>query len=298
MPKEADVMIAYELFCKPVITAEQRQLVGLVENHPITTSLQVAEKFEKDHDNVLRDIRNLECSEDFRLLNFEESSYTNKQGREMPMFTMTRDGFAFLALGFTGKAAAEWKEKYIAAFNAMEAELLNRRTYLHQMELAGLRIERDDVIRKLERVEAAYTALRASESKKLPVFQMLHPRGGQFRGCYLDELVVLAEDVLSALDIRRVPNKSMLLQLRALGLDKGRHVRNISARSLEMAYGRAPGYVLAALGKSHKLQYVIAITVSGLALLGRQHPDFADFVRDHVLPEAEGLMAIYMELTR
>lgn len=36
---------------------------------------------------------------------------------------MTRDGFSILAMGFTGKAAMEWKEKFIAAFNAMESAL-------------------------------------------------------------------------------------------------------------------------------------------------------------------------------
>ena len=38
-------------------------------------SLTVAAAFNKDHRNVIRDIRNLDCSEEFRLLNFEQSSY-------------------------------------------------------------------------------------------------------------------------------------------------------------------------------------------------------------------------------
>jgi hypothetical protein len=41
------------------------------------------------------------------------------------MYEITRDGFAFLAMGFTGRKAAQWKETFIAAFNAMEQELLN-----------------------------------------------------------------------------------------------------------------------------------------------------------------------------
>ena len=36
---------------------------------------------------------------------------------------MNRDGFTLLAMGFTGKAALEWKLKYIAAFNEMEKKL-------------------------------------------------------------------------------------------------------------------------------------------------------------------------------
>ena len=100
-------------------------LVIVKNGKPICNSLMVAEKFEKRHDNVLRDIEKLECSSEFRLLNFEESSYTNSQNKTLPMIEMTRDGFAILCMGFTGKDAMEWKEKYIAAFNAMEDIIKN-----------------------------------------------------------------------------------------------------------------------------------------------------------------------------
>ena len=49
----------------------------------VVTSLDVAETFEKEHSKVLRDIRELECSEDFRLSNFGQSSYINLQGKKM-----------------------------------------------------------------------------------------------------------------------------------------------------------------------------------------------------------------------
>ena len=93
-----------------------------------TTSMQVAEHFGKRHDNVIKAIRRLECSDDFRLLNFEETVVTraNPSGGapiQSPAYRITRDGFVFLAMGFTGKEAAAWKEAYITAFNQMEAEL-------------------------------------------------------------------------------------------------------------------------------------------------------------------------------
>lgn len=81
----------------------------------------VAQFFEKRHDLVLRDIRNLDCSENFRLLNFEESTYINEQGHKQPCYVMTRDGFVFLAMGYRGKRAAQFKELYIRRFNEMEA---------------------------------------------------------------------------------------------------------------------------------------------------------------------------------
>lgn len=87
------------------------------------TSLDVAETFSKEHRSVLRDIRELDCSEEFRLHNFVQSTYTNDQGHDQPCFFMTRDGFTFLAMGYRGEKAARFKEAYIAQFNAMEAAL-------------------------------------------------------------------------------------------------------------------------------------------------------------------------------
>lgn len=86
------------------------------------TSRDVAERFEKDHFHVLRAIENIECSQEFRASNFAGSSYVSKQNKSMPMVEMTRDGFSFLVMGFTGKEAAVWKEKYIAAFNWLEEQ--------------------------------------------------------------------------------------------------------------------------------------------------------------------------------
>ncbi|WP_312611415.1 Rha family transcriptional regulator [Oscillibacter sp.] len=83
-------------------------------------SLQVAEYFEKRHDIVLRDVKSLDCSEKFRLLNFVETKYIDSHGRKQPCICMTRDGFMFLAMGYRGKKAAAIKEAYINRFNDME----------------------------------------------------------------------------------------------------------------------------------------------------------------------------------
>lgn len=95
----------------------------IVDGHVTTTSLQVAEHFEKTHKSVLRAIGNIGCSEDFRRRNFVPSSYINEQGKEQPCYRLTRDGFVSLAMGFTGKEAWQWKEAYIDTFNKMEAAL-------------------------------------------------------------------------------------------------------------------------------------------------------------------------------
>ena len=89
----------------------------------VTTSLKIAEVFGKRHDNVVRDIKELSCSPQFNALNFEESSYTNAQNKQLPMFQITKDGFAFLVMGYTGEKAAQFKEQFIAEFNNREAML-------------------------------------------------------------------------------------------------------------------------------------------------------------------------------
>ena len=79
--------------------------------------------FGRQHKNVLRDIEKIECSDEFSRLNFELADYLDEQGKKRPMVEMTRDGFTFLVMGFTGRQAAEFKEAYIGAFNAMAERL-------------------------------------------------------------------------------------------------------------------------------------------------------------------------------
>lgn len=106
--------------------------VQLVNNHAITTSTAVAEFFSKRHDHVLRAIDNLDCPDKYRLLNFGEtvSERKNPSGGapiQSRSFTITRDGFALLAMGFTGKEAMRWKIAYLEAFNVMEAEIAQQK---------------------------------------------------------------------------------------------------------------------------------------------------------------------------
>lgn len=96
----------------------------LTNGQPTTTSLAIAERFGKRHDNVLQSIARLECSKEFSALNFQGCAYKGDNGKLIPMYAITKDGFMFLAMGFTGKEAAAWKERFIAAFNAMERQLL------------------------------------------------------------------------------------------------------------------------------------------------------------------------------
>ena len=99
-------------------------LVIMKEQQAVTTSMQVADTFEKEHKNILRDIEKI-IEED--QLNFEPmfkvSNEPDSYNRPRKIYYMNRDGFSFLVMGFTGSKAREFKLKYINAFNAMESHI-------------------------------------------------------------------------------------------------------------------------------------------------------------------------------
>lgn len=101
--------------------------VRLENGQVIVSSKDVARVFGKRHDDVLKSIRNLDCSQKFHARNFADMMETVDIGRgarrESPVCQMTRDGFTFLAMGYTGSRAAAFKEAYINRFNEMEATL-------------------------------------------------------------------------------------------------------------------------------------------------------------------------------
>lgn len=111
------------------------KLVIYNENHqPVTTSLLVAEKFGKEHKNVLQSIENLVAENPAAREMFCKSSY-NIRGREYPMYIMNRDGFTLLVMGFSGKEATRTKIAYIKAFNHLYEE--NKRLREQQFKAIG-----------------------------------------------------------------------------------------------------------------------------------------------------------------
>lgn len=104
-------------------------ILSMQNGEPVVSSRQIADSFEKRHDHVMRDIedimRGLPKNGDTPM--FYKTEYVHEQnGQSYPMYLMNRDGFTLLAMGFTGKAALEWKLKYIAAFNEMEKKLAEK----------------------------------------------------------------------------------------------------------------------------------------------------------------------------
>lgn len=101
-------------------------ILSTQNGEPVASSRQIAESFGKEHKDTLESIRQILAAENSATKSmFYETTFENR-GKQYPMYLMNRDGFTLLAMGFTGKAALEWKLKYIAAFNEMEKHLAQR----------------------------------------------------------------------------------------------------------------------------------------------------------------------------
>ncbi len=110
-----------------------QDFIFLLGDEPRTTSLKVAEAFGKLHKNILQRIESLDCSAEFASANFSANTRAEQVGdrgakREFKYYEMTKDGFMFLVMGFTGAKAAAIKEAYINAFNWMARQLADRRS--------------------------------------------------------------------------------------------------------------------------------------------------------------------------
>lgn len=97
------------------------ELINIKNDEAVTTSLQVAEIFQKRHTHILEKIAQLLNEPKNGLVEmFKKSTYVDAKGELRPMYYINRDGFSLLVMGFTGKKALDWKLKYIEAFNLME----------------------------------------------------------------------------------------------------------------------------------------------------------------------------------
>lgn len=135
----------------------------------VTTSLIVAQVFGKNHKDVLRDIEKLSCSEDFRVRNFAHTPYTHPQnGQVYHYYEMTKDGFSFLVMGYTGAKAGEFKEKFISEFNRREM-MLKDDDYILMRSQQILQ-------KRVEEAEQKVKALEADNQQKDAKIAKLQPK--------------------------------------------------------------------------------------------------------------------------
>lgn len=149
------------------LTLSASDLIVVNQNQPRTTSTKVADAFGKLHKNVIQRIESLDCSAEFASANFSAHEETIQAGavkRRSKVYEMTKDGFMFLVMGFTGKKAAQIKEAYINAFNEMAEKLHGKPARKKPKALPnGLTLEQQDAIKSLvkARVEAVAPDRRA-----------------------------------------------------------------------------------------------------------------------------------------
>lgn len=137
------------------------ELVVMKDQQAVTTSLAVAQAFDKKHKHVLEAINNkidsAENSAQYKNM-FMESFYQDLSGKRNKMYYMNRDGFTFIAMGFTGRKADEFKLKYIQAFNAMEEQIRNQQR-LPQSPTEMLKLAIDSTLETAGKVEKLTTRM-------------------------------------------------------------------------------------------------------------------------------------------
>jgi len=164
-------------------TATSAIVLALVEGIPTTTSRDVALHFSKDHSKVLRSIeliiesnRATSGGVEFSERNFALTEYVDLKGESRPAYSLTRDGFSLLAMGFTGKKALQFKLAYIAEFNRMEAALRD------PAPVATITLSQQQTLKELAALVNATTGQsfgeiysRLHNRFNVPRYQELHP---------------------------------------------------------------------------------------------------------------------------
>lgn len=93
------------------------------------SSIEVAEMVGKDHNKLLRDIREyisqLDVSKIGHTEFFTESEYIDKANRKKPRYNVTKKGCEFIANKLTGVKGTEFTAKYINRFHDMEDTIRN-----------------------------------------------------------------------------------------------------------------------------------------------------------------------------
>ena len=178
MPKTGSIRVKSNnsTLIPALVANEKAALVSVHNNQVVTTSLRVAEYFGKEHSKVLRAIRMLDCSVDFNQANFVLVTYKDAKGENRPMYYLTRDGFTFLAMGFTGKVAAKFKEAYIEAFNDMERKLQQQQSTRYAEELLHKHIAAFN--KRMQYVKG---------NKDFAAFDCLYPFISDLKGSTLEE---------------------------------------------------------------------------------------------------------------
>lgn len=120
----------------------------------VTDSREVALMIEKDHNELLKDIRRYVGylgegkipHTDF----FIESNYISTQNKELPCYLITKQGCEMVGNKMTGEKGVIFTARYVKAFNQME-EQLNKPTCIEDVLIQSLQ-EMKDIKQQLNQV--------------------------------------------------------------------------------------------------------------------------------------------------
>ena len=165
-------------------------ILSTQNGEPVASSRDVAKRFGKRHDHVIRDIEELikGFPKNGDTPMFFKTEYSHPQNHQKyPMYLMNRDGFSMLAMGFTGKEAVQWKLKYIEAFNQMEKKLSAQHKSQRAVQDANIQSAIDRVIearKKLDENTAFLDECRKNREDSKAKYMQVKALCGEFKAIY------------------------------------------------------------------------------------------------------------------
>lgn len=129
------------------------------------TSLEVAEMVDKDHNNVMKDIRRIidQLGEVKSYQSyFIESTYLNSQNKEFPCYLLSKKGCELFSTRMTGAKGTQFALAYIERFNEMETAIKEQSLKIPQSPQEALRLMfqyQENTSEKVEKVEERVTDL-------------------------------------------------------------------------------------------------------------------------------------------
>ncbi|HEY9661978.1 MAG TPA: Rha family transcriptional regulator [Allocoleopsis sp.] len=147
-----------------------------VNNDQIWTDSKIlADVFGKRHDHVIEKIEKqlAEYSEEFVSTNFSGDTHQIQIGeygqtRESKIYRLTRDGFMAIGMTMTGKKSAQFREKVLQAFNAMEKALVSKQKptdILSILKMATVEIESEQRLRLVAEADNKHLNIVIDNSK-------------------------------------------------------------------------------------------------------------------------------------
>lgn len=158
--------------------------IAVIDGKPTTTTQDIAQAFDKRHDDVLRIVRQrmAEVPEEWRVRNFTDTvvERQNPSGGspiKSPVIRMTKKGFAFVVQKFTGKKAVQVQLAYVDEFERMEEALRGDMPRLSLTNGQHFIVAKDGVViyhKPLsDRISNRYLQPRITQSKECQQAQQL-----------------------------------------------------------------------------------------------------------------------------